>query len=137
MFGFSRSLKMKTLNFIKRKCRRTGRAQPGPDETLGGKVWALTSSVTNVWPFVELESGGLQGCLMSARPTVHTGSWQAPFSAILTLCPHPNPLLAATSSGSYLQGPGLHRADSACGSQKLSQFRGRLKEKEFQVQNYV
>ena len=50
MFGFSRTLKMKTLNFIKRKCRGAGKAQPGPDATVGGKVWALTGSVTEVLP---------------------------------------------------------------------------------------
>lgn len=59
MFGFSRSLKMKTLNFIKRKHRRVSRAQPGPDETVGGKIWALAGGVTKVLPLLELELGGL------------------------------------------------------------------------------
>lgn len=32
------------------------RAQPGPDETVGGKVWAFTGSVTKVWPLLEPKS---------------------------------------------------------------------------------
>lgn len=50
---------MKTLNFIKRKHRRVSRAQPGPDETVGGKIWALAGGVTKVLPLLELELGGL------------------------------------------------------------------------------
>lgn len=67
---------MKTLNFIKRKRRGAGRAQPGPDETVGGKVWALTGRVTKVLPLWELESGGPHGCVISARPIFPTGTGQ-------------------------------------------------------------
>lgn len=65
---------MKTLNFIKRKHRGAGRAQPGPDKTVDGNVWALTGSVTKRLSLLELELDGLQGCVMSARPLFPTGS---------------------------------------------------------------
>lgn len=41
---------MKTLNFIKRKCKGAGRDLPGPDKMVGGKVWALSGSVTKGFP---------------------------------------------------------------------------------------
>lgn len=84
---------MKTLNFIKRKRRGAGRAQPGPDETVGGKVWALTGRVTKVLPLLELESGGPHGCVMSARPIVPPGTGH-PDSV-----PTSKPSQAATAKG--------------------------------------
>lgn len=83
---------MKTLNFIKRKCRGAGRAQPGPDETLGGKVWALTGRVTKVLPLLELESADPQGYVTSGRPTFPTGTG------------HPDPVpTSKPSAGSHSQ----------------------------------
>lgn len=84
---------MKTLNFIKRKRRGAGRAQPGPDETVGGKVWALTGRVTKVLPLLELESGGPHGCVMSARPIVPPGTGH------LDSVPTSKPSQAATAKG--------------------------------------
>lgn len=41
---------MKTLNFIKRKCKGAGRDLPGPEKMVGGKACALSGSVTKVSP---------------------------------------------------------------------------------------
>lgn len=119
---------MKTLNFIKRKRRGAGRAQPGPDETLGRKVCALTGRVTNVLPLLELESGGPHGCVMSARPTFPTGTGHP------DPVPTSKPSAGSHSQGSSVQGRGVQGVQ---GQTQLVRVRGPLnlggllEEKEF------
>lgn len=94
-----------------------GRTQPGPDVTVGGKVWALTGSVTKALPLLELEAGGLQRCVMSARPAFPMAQ------GTQALRPSPNPLLAATGGRALCRARGC-AGHPACGAQKLSQCRG-------------
>ena len=103
---------MKTLNFIKRKHRGAGGAQPGPDNTVGGKVWALTGSVTKLLSLLELELDGLQGCVMSARPVFPTGSQWVPLSVPLRPCPTSRPPA------------GSHRPRNSCESDLLAGAKG-------------
>lgn len=65
-----------------------GRAQPGPGEAAGGKVWALPDGVAKMLPLLEQEPGGFQGCVISARPIFPTGSWWVPLTVPPRPCPH-------------------------------------------------
>lgn len=94
---------MKTLNFIKRKRRGAGRAQPGPDETVGGKVCAPhTQHDRSFAPFRIRVRCSPTTCDVSQTHITHWLRVGTLVSAPQTLSPHPEPPLAATGQGSSL-----------------------------------
>lgn len=94
---------MKTLNFIKRKCRGAGRAQPGPDETVGGKVCAPHSRRDRSFaPFRIRVRWSPRMCDVSQTHITHWSRVGALVSAPHTLSPHLEPPLTATVQRSSL-----------------------------------
>ena len=95
--------------------------------------------MTPLLPFLELELGGLQGCVMSARLGFPAGSQWVPWSEPPRLC-----LTSRPPAGSHgprnsferqllARAEGYHRTDPARGCQERLQFGELLEEKELKI----
>lgn len=113
---------MKTLNFIKRKHRGTGRTQPDPKKMVGGKVWAPLRGMTEVCPCSIRNKWSPKVCHGSQTCIPH-GFWQCLISTTGHRTAEKQLLTEA------------RREQPGCGARLLHGVGGLPEEKEFKMTN--